>query len=106
MIIALDYDDTYTKDPHLWDEFARYSISRGHIVYCVSARAEHHMDDPKNTIGKIIGPDKCFGTNIQPKKHFMWENHKIRIDVWIDDMPWFIDGDQSMLFGGSMPYQP
>lgn len=91
MIIAIDYDHTYTNDPELWDEFARNAIKRKHSVYCVSARAESMMDDAKNTIGKVIGPANCFGTNLHPKREFMLNNHNIRIDVWVDDTPSFID---------------
>ena len=87
MRISIDYDDTYTKDPLMWNWFAKSALDRGHEVYCVSARGWQHMDDPKNTIGRIIGADNCFGTGMKPKKEYMWEAHKINIDVWIDDMP-------------------
>jgi len=36
MKLSIDYDDTYTKDPILWDLFAQNAITRGHTVYCVS----------------------------------------------------------------------
>lgn len=87
MKLALDYDDTYTKDPLLWNWFAKEAIDRGHQVYCVSARSEQHMDDPKMTIGRVIGAENCFGTGHCPKRHFMRDVHRIKIDVWIDDMP-------------------
>ena len=104
MIISIDYDHTYTRDPKLWDEFAKNAIKNGHTVYCVSARAEADMVEPKNTIGQIIGPANCFGTNLQPKREFMIKKHNIRIDVWIDDQPFFIDGDYTT--GLIMPYTP
>jgi hypothetical protein len=94
MNISLDFDDTYTKDPVLWDNFAKNAINLGHKVYCVSARGTQHMDDPKHTIGRIIGPDNCFGTGLRPKRHFMWHVHSIKIDVWIDDMPELIVDEQ------------
>jgi hypothetical protein len=87
MKISIDYDDTYTRDPNLWDQFAAAAVKRGHQVYCVSARGEQHMDDPRRTIGQIIGPDNCFGTGLRQKRDFMWHTHKIYIDVWIDDQP-------------------
>lgn len=87
MKISIDYDDTYTRDPKLWDQFATNAISRGHQVYCVSARGTQHMDEPKRSIGQIIGPENCFGTGLQPKREFMWRVHNIYIDVWIDDQP-------------------
>jgi hypothetical protein len=93
MKISIDYDDTYTKDPLLWNWFAQQALDRGHKVYCVSARGAQHMDDPKMTIGQIIGPDNCFGTGLRPKRHFMWHVHGIYIDVWIDDQPEMIIDD-------------
>lgn len=29
MKIALDFDDTYTRDPDMWDKFIDLSLSRG-----------------------------------------------------------------------------
>jgi len=68
MNISIDYDDTYTKDPLMWNWFAQQALDRGHKVYCVSARGTQHMDDPKNTIGRIIGAENCFGTGLRPKR--------------------------------------
>lgn len=87
MIISIDFDDTYTKDPKLWDRFAVDAIARGHTVYCVSARSEQDMCDPKRSIGLIIGEHNCIGTNLQPKREFMRTMHKVHVNVWIDDMP-------------------
>jgi hypothetical protein len=87
MKISIDYDDTYTRDPVLWDKFAADALARGHQVYCVSARGESEMGDPKRTIGQVVGPDNCFGTGLLPKRDFMWRKHGIYIDVWIDDQP-------------------
>ncbi len=38
MLIALDYDKTYTADPGLWDEFIASCASRGHEVNIVTMR--------------------------------------------------------------------
>jgi hypothetical protein len=87
MKISIDYDDTYTKDPLLWNWFAKEAMERGHQVYCVSARGEQHMEDPRNTLGLVVGAENCFGTGLRPKREFMLQVHKIKIDIWIDDMP-------------------
>lgn len=87
MNISIDYDDTYTKDPLMWNWFAQQALERGHKVYCVSARGVQHMDEPKQTIGRIIGAENCFGTNLVPKRDYMMTFRKIHIDVWIDDLP-------------------
>ena len=38
MLIALDYDKTYTADPALWDNFVDLAQSRGHTVKIVTMR--------------------------------------------------------------------
>lgn len=86
MIISIDFDDTYTKDPELWDMFCLSAIDKGHTVYCVSARPEEHMYKVRNTIGKVIGTRKCFGTSLKCKRDHM-KKYGIHIDVWIDDTP-------------------
>lgn len=99
MRISIDYDDTYTKDPLMWNWFAQQALDRGHEVYCVSARGEHHMDDPKMTLGRVIGADKCFGTGLQSKREYMQKVRKIHIDVWIDDLPEMIVEQHQRLYG-------
>jgi hypothetical protein len=86
MNISLDFDDTYTRDPALWEAFVVSAMHRGHIVYVVTLRTPEQGDDVMNTIGKVVGAGKVYFTSMQSKKNFMWKNG-IRIDVWIDDMP-------------------
>lgn len=86
MNISLDFDDTYTRDPALWDQFARSAIYAGHNVYLVTMRFPEQGDEVYNTIGKIIKRDNIHFTCHQGKRAFMWSKG-IRIDVWIDDMP-------------------
>jgi hypothetical protein len=85
MIIAIDYDKVYTSDCILWDNFCIDAIRRGNTIYCVSFQNEKYMDDAKNTIGKVIGPANCFGTDATQKDEFMLDNHNIKIDIWIDE---------------------
>jgi hypothetical protein len=87
MIISIDFDDTYTKDPAFWDSFCLNAFRSGHLVYCVSARPEGHMEKVRETIGRIIGRERCFGTGLKPKRDWMKQNTNISIDVWIDDTP-------------------
>lgn len=87
MIISIDYDDTYTRDPLLWNWFAEEAMIRGHDVWCVSARHQRHMDDAEQTIGLVIGQDKCIGTNGKAKRDTLFYERGIYADVWIDDMP-------------------
>jgi len=87
MIISLDYDDTYTADPEGWDAFCTLFMTRGHTVICVSARHPDHMQEVKDSLGKVIGENNCVGVNKQPKREYMLQQFGILIDVWIDDIP-------------------
>lgn len=88
MIISIDYDDTYTRDPTLWDTFILAALKRGHTVWCVSARHnEGPMQDVRDSIGRIIGHKRCVGTNGVAKRDHLFKVHGVYADVWIDDMP-------------------
>ena len=83
MILSLDFDDTYTRDPAFWDAFIVSAQKRGHTVYCVTMRTPEQGEQVRNTVGRLV---KCFFTSMQGKSAYMW-NQGIKIDVWIDDMP-------------------
>lgn len=89
MNISIDFDDTYTRDPLLWNEFARQARKAGHTVYCVTARASEYKDETQevwDTLGAVIGKDKCIFTGGRSKRLFC-QILNIHIHVWIDDMP-------------------
>lgn len=92
MNISLDYDETYTRDPIAWDEFIFLMKSRGHTVYCVTLRSSdlhESLEVMSDLNGKVDG---IFFTNRTAKRSFM-ANQGLWIDVWIDDMPIFIERD-------------
>jgi len=64
------------------------------------------MEQPKQTIGKIIGVDNCFGTNGRAKREYMLTEHNISVDVWCDDMPDLIGDSLLLLPASSMLYRP
>lgn len=86
MNIAIDFDDTYTRDPGFWNLVIAHAITRNHTVYCVTARAHAQDEEVLGSIGKLIGVSNCFFTAMQGKRAYMLAN-KIKIDVWVDDMP-------------------
>lgn len=90
MLIALDYDETYTRDPVFWNCLIHDAIERGHEVYCVTLRSERQMDEVYETVGYIIGHDHCIPCNAESKRDTMWNKHGLIVDVWIDDSPEFI----------------
>lgn len=87
MNLAIDFDETYTRDPELWDLLLSRAMARGHRVLCVSARHERQMAEVRDTIGRLIGPDACFWTGGVPKRRHMAEAADTHVDVWIDDAP-------------------
>ena len=66
MIISIDFDDTYTKDPDFWDEVCKLAIQKKHTVYCVSARYEKYMPKVRTglLLGKILASVPHFSPNV------------------------------------------
>jgi hypothetical protein len=87
LILSIDYDDTYTRDPLGWELALRLLMQRGHKVWCVSARHQNHMVEAQESIGLLIGADHCVGTNGVAKRDYLFKVHGVYADVWIDDMP-------------------
>lgn len=79
MKIALDYDDTFTRDPVLWGEFVRVAVLRGHDVRFVTFCARAGRDDIAHAAASL-GIDAIYCAARQ-KRH-CWD-----AEVWIDDMP-------------------
>ena len=86
MIISVDFDDTYTKDPATWNKVIKLFQDAGHTVICVTLRPSIMGQQVLETIGKVIGEDKCiFAGGVW--KSIAAENHGFKVDVWIDDLP-------------------
>lgn len=86
MNISLDFDNTYTRDPALWNAFIQDAIARGHKVYCVTMRSIQQSKEVLDTVGQYVGESRCYFTTMQSKRNYMYAKG-ISIDVWIDDMP-------------------
>lgn len=85
MIIALDYDGTYTADPALWDAFIRNARARMHQVHIVTMRHESEAV----RLGEQV--DRIHYTDRKAKRPFM-QKLGMSVQIWIDDMPDFILG--------------
>lgn len=85
MLIALDYDGTYTADPGLWNHFVDVARSRSHEVHLVTMRAEN---EPVR-LGCHV--DRVHYTNRKAKRQYM-QARGLDVQIWIDDMPDFILG--------------
>lgn len=91
MNVALDYDGTYTRDPWAWNGVIRVLKNLNHKVYVVTMRHEGHEGDEvrKFLEGRVDG---IFFTSRKAKQPFMFQQG-ISIDVWIDDIPFFVNND-------------
>jgi hypothetical protein len=82
MTIALDYDQTYTRDPDFWDEVIAAGKRRGHDFVCVTQRPNPPGSAKFERVPSI--PVVCAG------EHFKADAARAagyRIAIWIDDMP-------------------
>ncbi len=85
MLIALDYDGTFTSDTGRWKEFISLMKEAGHSFVCVTSRAG--TDENKQLLGEHIGKlMPIIFCNHQPKIKKCTQLG-YRIDVWIDDRP-------------------
>ena len=82
MIIALDYDDTFDRDPYLWTQLVELAVARGHSVVIVTMRYEH-----ESIALALAGLDvPIYYTGRQAKVPYM-ADLGIEPHVWIDDDP-------------------
>ncbi len=87
MLISLDYDDTYTRDPEIWDRFIENCHKHGHTVFCVTMRYESEGDDVKRDLDHLV--KKIIFTGRKAKQKFMFDLG-YNVHVWIDDNPGFV----------------
>lgn len=79
MLIALDYDGTYTADPDFWDLFIEAARVAKHKVVCVTMRYPTEPV-PELPIDILYTSRKAKSSVITP-------------DIWIDDRPGYIYQD-------------
>ncbi len=82
MIVAMDFDDTYTLDPAAWDVVIRDLENAGHEVICVTCRRDTDENREKVQCGQLT----VYFTGLRPKREFMLRRG-VKVDVWIDDDP-------------------
>jgi len=85
MLIALDYDGTYTLDPEFWNTFIINSKKRNHKIIIVTMRYPHEGEEVEEQIKEC----SIIYTSRKAKKSFL-ERMGIFPDVWIDDNPEWI----------------
>ncbi len=89
MILAIDYDDTWTRDWAFWNAFIKSAQNRGHTVYCVTWR------DPSMPVSTDLSNlVQVFYTSLQAKRVYM-EAKQIYVDIWLDDNPYSVDNNHT-----------
>lgn len=84
MIISIDYDDTYTKDPETFNKVIKLFQEAGHTVICVTLRFPFQGDAVLDSIGKHVSA--VLFTGGQMKKDYAIKAG-YKVDVWFDDLP-------------------
>lgn len=94
MIIAIDYDNTYTVDPEFWNKFILEAEEAGHKVICVTGR--DNLEDWARSVNESIGKlcPVVFAGSRWKREAALAQGWKV--NVWIDDMPEMV-GPQNLL---------
>ena len=94
MIIAIDFDNTFTADPEAWREVILMMQARGHRFVCVTGRSnEGEWAEQVNKALDGLIPVVFAG--------HQWKREAAKkagfdVSIWIDDMPEYI-GQQNIL---------
>jgi hypothetical protein len=83
MIVAIDYDDTWTLAPREWNQVVELLMHNGHTVIMVTQRVEPWLDEPRE-VAALMGVKMFWGS--APKREIAAMNG-YNVDVWIDDSP-------------------
>ncbi len=86
LLLALDYDDTYTADSVLFDIFVNLARAKGYEIHIVTMR---HDSEPITLSCEV---DQIHYTDRKAKKAYM-ESKGLLVDIWIDDRPDFVIKD-------------
>lgn len=89
LLIAIDFDDTFTADPDLFSRMIRIAVNRGHRVICVTSRRD--SEENSNDIMNLFEKYQILKTQIifcnMGSKLWTMEQLKFKVDIWIDDAP-------------------
>jgi hydroxymethylpyrimidine pyrophosphatase-like HAD family hydrolase len=88
MLIALDYDDTFTSDTQCWREVIEVLKKHGHEVFIATSR--FNTLENRREIKESTGLEALFCAH--NAKAETARGQYINPDIWIDDDPWAIVG--------------
>ncbi len=89
MRIALDWDNTWTRDPRLWADVVEDFLHYEHDVRIVTMRSEDQIGELHDEMEAMGVSIPIITTNMAQKRPFCEQLGWIP-DVWIDDSPEFI----------------
>jgi hypothetical protein len=91
MLICIDFDETYTADPKMWDSIIQIMKFSGHKVICATMRYPSEGAEVQQYLGGKV--DMIYYTSRKAKMVYLSEIN-VCPDIWIDDKPvWlFQDG--------------
>lgn len=92
MLIALDYDFTFTADPDFWRAVVALGTARGHKFVCVTGR-----DIPPDFSREPAIPMRVVCAAGAPKFRAAMRAG-FAVDVWIDDAPGSIEPSKELTF--------
>ncbi len=92
MTVALDFDDTFSLDPDTWTLVVELLIGRGHQVFIVTSRGDHHIPTAEEVIQEWLGDTvkvvRAAGHTDGKMGAALDAGYEV--DVWADDEPWQI----------------
>jgi len=88
MNIAIDFDETLTRDAELWCAFVRAARKLDHRILCVTSRpqTEDDVDTVDEWFAKAGFTLPVYFCSHESKVAYM-ASLGIKIDIWIDDDP-------------------
>lgn len=87
LLIALDFDETYTADPELWRAFVRLAHRNGHQVIIATMRYPHEGAEIESEVDGLINVIIYTG---RKAKFDEVRRQGYTPDIWIDDSPHFL----------------
>jgi hypothetical protein len=85
LVIAIDYDDTYTADPVLWAAVVAV-LASSHEVICVTAR--RCTAENRNELRRNLPPQiETIILAYDMPKRMAATRAGFAVDIWIDDRP-------------------
>lgn len=89
IVIAIDFERTFTADRNLWKAFIVGAARVGHTIICVTTQRDNTKNrrQLQESFGDVFSfLAEVFYTGGMPKRGYAML-HGRKVDVWIDDIP-------------------